>query len=147
MGTHYGLPLFLFKEKGCMVIIIFLKEKKKGKRKEDQTKTSTNFPWVRAVRHAHSHTRSREEKGNEERALVTSGAAVAAPLVSFPSLSSTLSPPLVSWETVTATRARNPTTTASGRTWFRCLFFRFFFAFVVVCVLFCFVVIGLRIWS
>jgi hypothetical protein len=71
---------------------------------------------VRAVTHAHSHTCSREEKGNKERALVSCGAAVAAPLVSVPSLVPSLSHSrLVSWETITATRARNPIATASGR--------------------------------
>jgi len=43
LGTHYGLPLFLFKKKGCMVIV--KKERKRGKEnkiKENKTKNK-NF--------------------------------------------------------------------------------------------------------
>jgi hypothetical protein len=49
LGTHYGLPLFLFLKKGCMVIV--KKERKRGKEKKrkekkrkPKTKTSRNFP-------------------------------------------------------------------------------------------------------
>jgi hypothetical protein len=62
LGTHYGLPLFLFKEKGCMVIIIFLKEKKRGKEKKTKQKLRRT-----SREYAQSGTRSRTRAVEKKR--------------------------------------------------------------------------------